>query len=120
MASGRFKTYKDDSTDKEYFEWIEFPTRAAKGERLASEEENLSLVLKFPRWKVLGHVEGTTAHVFCLLHGESYTHVDMTNGNWTLEEDYYRITILIPYDGSPITVEDEAVSVIKPSILERG
>ncbi len=115
MASQSFITYRDECDGENYFEWTDTPTvlRDTKEELLATEEEeeDSSLAFKFPRWKILGHVEGTTAHVFCLLHGESHTHIDVASGNWTLEEDYCRVTLLIPYDGSPITVDIESYTV---------
>ena len=94
MASHHFKTYKDESSGKEYFEWIEIPTtlRTAEGGKL--------FVTRFPRWKIVQCKDADDgSKTYVLNHAETCKGGD----NVFCGKNVYTVTIRVSADGSTIT-----------------
>ena len=94
MASGRFKTYKDESSGKEYFEWIEIPTA------LRTAEGHKPFVTKFPRWKI---VECKDADDGSKTYVLNHVEICKGGGNVFCGKNVYTVTIRVSADGSTIT-----------------
>ena len=107
MASQHFKTYKDESSGKEYFEWIEIPTA------LRTAEGGKPFVTKFPRWKIAEcKVADDGSKAYVLNHGELCKSKG-TKGTLVCGEDIYTVTVRVSADGNTMTVANQSTYTLE-------